>query len=56
MKAKESKSNSMIEKLGNADVDTSLGNTVSDKTNPNNKSVAITSVDMSRILPQIEEE
>ena len=48
-KAKDSKSNSMIDNDAGADI--SFGNNMSDKINPNNKSVAIVPMDMSKILP-----
>ena len=44
----------MIENHQGADI--SFGNNKSDKINLNNQSVAVASVDMSKILPQIEEE
>ena len=50
-KNKDSKSSSMIESPGATNVDISLANSLRDKTSANNKSVAITSVDMSKILP-----
>jgi hypothetical protein len=51
MKEKESKSNSMVETPASAGTDISFGNSSSDKTKPNNQSVAYLSMDMSKILP-----
>ena len=51
IKTKENKSNSMVENPGDAGADISFGNNINDKINPNNKSVAVASIDMSKILP-----
>jgi hypothetical protein len=51
IKNKELKSNSMIENPGGAGADISFGNNINDKINLNNQSVAVASMDMSKILP-----
>ena len=51
VKKKEIISNSMVENPGDAGADISFGNNINDKINPNNKSVAVASIDMSKILP-----
>jgi hypothetical protein len=51
MKGKEKQSNSMVETPGDAGAGISLGKNIIGKMNPNNQSVALASVDMSKILP-----